>query len=492
MRARPIRATRWRRRAPPRPMRAGKVALPPDVAAPQALAAIATDCLGQIGGNAEALRAGRDGEFLHQLRSRHATPALAFEARGASRKTPAEIASIDRGLVVAGRGARSGARLGRVCRRDAGRDRAASGTTRSGAAFSACALRASRTRAARIARRRRREAGIAALHLPAARRWAGSRIGARARRPRSAGGRARPRRARQLANGACASAASAFAKPTPRPGTGCASRRRNCATPPSFLRRCFAMPAPTPTSTRSPSCRTSLGRLNDMAAAARLVDELAGRGPQRRRAFACRRHRARLDRGDERARARTRCPSPGGNSPRSSRSGTEPEPTMLESAEIGHRIAKDVYAREEPKLREALLQRAIRSVADPARTGAGRHLRRRRRGGRGETANKLTEWMDPRHIRVVAFGPPHAARKPCTRRPWRYWRALPPSGRVGIFMNAWYNESMRARMHGRIDDDRLEAHLQAIRAARADAERRRRRAAQVLDPPVQGATRKNA
>ena len=30
-------------------------------------------------------------------------------------------------------------------------------------------------------------------------------------------------------------------------------------------------------------------------------------------------------------------------------------------------------------------------------------------------------------------------------------------------MHAWYNESMRARMHGRIEDDRLEAHLQAIR-----------------------------
>jgi hypothetical protein len=47
--------------------------------------------------------------------------------------------------------------------------------------------------------------------------------------------------------------------------------------------------------------------------------------------------------------------------------------------------------------------------------------------------------------------------------PWRYWQALPPSGRLGIFMHAWYIESMRARIHGRIEDDRLEAHLQAIR-----------------------------
>ena len=49
-------------------------------------------------------------------------------------------------------------------------------------------------------------------------------------------------------------------------------------------------------------------------------------------------------------------------------------------------------------------------------------------GGRGETANKLTEWMDPRHIRVVAFGP-RTGDELVRPLPWRYWRALPP--RVG-------------------------------------------------------------
>ena len=134
---------------------------------------------------------------------------------------------------------------------------------------------------------------------------------------------------------------------------------------------------------------------------------------------------------------------------------------MLESAEIGHRVDKKVYSREEPRLREALLLAQF-------------ELSKSRRGpvlvivsgvdgaGRGETANALTAWMDPRHIQVVAFGErtPEEAAHP---GPWRYWQALPPSGRVGIFMHAWYNESMRARLHGRIDDDRLEAHLQAIR-----------------------------
>jgi polyphosphate:AMP phosphotransferase len=134
---------------------------------------------------------------------------------------------------------------------------------------------------------------------------------------------------------------------------------------------------------------------------------------------------------------------------------------MLESAEIGHRVAKQVYARAVPKLREALLN----GQYDLAQSGRGPVLliiSGVEGGGRGETANKLTEWMDPRHIRVVAFGPrqpEEAARPPA----WRYWCTLPPKGRIGIFMNAWYNEAMRAHHRGEIDLERLQAHLLTIR-----------------------------
>ena len=85
----------------PQPIRAGRVALPPEVGAPQALAAIATDCLGQIGGNAESLRAGRDGEFLHQLRVgvRRLRSLLKLAA---GTQDAAEIASIDHGLAGLG------------------------------------------------------------------------------------------------------------------------------------------------------------------------------------------------------------------------------------------------------------------------------------------------------------------------------------------------------------------------------------------------------
>ncbi len=134
---------------------------------------------------------------------------------------------------------------------------------------------------------------------------------------------------------------------------------------------------------------------------------------------------------------------------------------MLESAEIGHKVPKRVYAREEPKLRELLLNAQF----DLSQSGRGPLLlviSGVEGGGRGETANKLTEWMDPRHIHVVAFGPrapEEAARPPA----WRYWRSLPPKGKIGILMNAWYNEAMLAHVQGKIDADQVNTRVQAIR-----------------------------
>src|ERR1700693_2330769 len=134
---------------------------------------------------------------------------------------------------------------------------------------------------------------------------------------------------------------------------------------------------------------------------------------------------------------------------------------MLESAEIGHKISKQTYARKEPQLRKALLNAQF--DLSQTRRGpvlliiSGVHA-----GGRGETANKLTEWMDPRHIRVVAFGPrtPEEAVRPPA---WRYWNALPPKGKLGIFFHGWYGEAMAASVRGGIDDDRLHSHIQSIR-----------------------------
>ena len=137
---------------------------------------------------------------------------------------------------------------------------------------------------------------------------------------------------------------------------------------------------------------------------------------------------------------------------------------MLESAEIGHHISKKIYAREEPKLRDALLN-AQYDLSQSGRGPALLIISGVEAGGRGETANKLTEWMDPRYIRVIAFAD-RTAEESAHPVAWRYWRALPPKGKLGIFLNAWYDESARTHVRGDRDvsaDESLHAHLQTIR-----------------------------
>jgi polyphosphate:AMP phosphotransferase len=134
---------------------------------------------------------------------------------------------------------------------------------------------------------------------------------------------------------------------------------------------------------------------------------------------------------------------------------------MLESAEVGHQVAKATYLREEVRLREALLN----GQYDMAEAGRGPILvliSGLEGGGRGETANKLNEWMDPRFIRTSAFGPgaPEELARPLA---WRYWRALPPRGRIGIFMNAWYRQLVNAHVRNEVTGEQFNARLQEVR-----------------------------
>ena len=134
---------------------------------------------------------------------------------------------------------------------------------------------------------------------------------------------------------------------------------------------------------------------------------------------------------------------------------------MFETAEIGHKLAKSQYRREEPKLRARLLklqyqllERADFPVVILVNGVDG--------AGKGETVNLLNEWMDPRHIRTRAFGPPgdDARERP---EMWRYWKALPPKGRIGILFGSWYTDPILQRVVGREKRARFERRLERIR-----------------------------
>jgi polyphosphate:AMP phosphotransferase len=109
---------------------------------------------------------------------------------------------------------------------------------------------------------------------------------------------------------------------------------------------------------------------------------------------------------------------------------------MFETAELGHRIAKTVFNRAVPKLRSDLLDAQYR-LKENGTFPVIILISGVRGAGKGETVNLLNEWMDPRHIRTHAFDTPSDEER--DRPPmWRYWRALPPKGKIGILFGSWY------------------------------------------------------
>ena len=123
---------------------------------------------------------------------------------------------------------------------------------------------------------------------------------------------------------------------------------------------------------------------------------------------------------------------------------------MFESAEIGHAIDKETYEAEVPALREALLEAQF-ELQQQNRFPVIVLINGIEGAGKGETVKLLNEWMDPRLIEVRTFDQQtdeELARPPA----WRYWRQLPPKGRIGIFFGNWYSQMLQGRVHGLFKD----------------------------------------
>jgi polyphosphate:AMP phosphotransferase len=134
---------------------------------------------------------------------------------------------------------------------------------------------------------------------------------------------------------------------------------------------------------------------------------------------------------------------------------------MFESAEIGHKLKKSEYKREEPKLRQALLKVQY-DLLENGKFPVVILVNGVDGAGKGETVNLFNEWMDPRHIRTHAFG---AMTEWERERPemWRFWKALPPKGHIGILFGSWYTDPILKRVMGHEKRVQFEHRLERIR-----------------------------
>ena len=133
---------------------------------------------------------------------------------------------------------------------------------------------------------------------------------------------------------------------------------------------------------------------------------------------------------------------------------------MFESAELGQQICKADYEKEVPELREALLnvQQDLREcgkfqviILIGGVDGAGK----------SETVKILSEWMDPRFIETNAMGA--ATEEELAHPPmWRFWRALPSRGKIGIFFGSWYTPPIINRVYGRTTGRDLDQAMERV------------------------------
>jgi polyphosphate:AMP phosphotransferase len=132
---------------------------------------------------------------------------------------------------------------------------------------------------------------------------------------------------------------------------------------------------------------------------------------------------------------------------------------MFEAAELGRKVTREEFDAMAPQLRTELLelQQRLRSVDFPVIVlfagvdGAGKN----------ETVNLLNEWMDPRWIVTRAYGDPSDEER---ERPeyWRYWRDLPPKGKVGLFLSSWYHHPLVDRAFDTITPAEMDEQLDRI------------------------------
>jgi polyphosphate:AMP phosphotransferase len=81
--------------------------------------------------------------------------------------------------------------------------------------------------------------------------------------------------------------------------------------------------------------------------------------------------------------------------------------------------------------------------------------------GKGGAIKRLTTTLDPRSYQVHPFAAPTDEEK-AHHYLWRFWRRLPPAGKIGIFDRSWYGRVMVERVEGFATEDEWRRAYQEI------------------------------
>ncbi len=129
---------------------------------------------------------------------------------------------------------------------------------------------------------------------------------------------------------------------------------------------------------------------------------------------------------------------------------------MLDELQTAHTVPKDAYREEVPGLRVELLNTQFDLREAPFRVLVV--LGGDDRPATNEVVDLLHEWMDARYLQTHVFQEPTQDE---LERPrfWRYWRAMPLRGRIGLHVGGWLSAEIVERLRGGIDDATFERRL---------------------------------
>lgn len=138
---------------------------------------------------------------------------------------------------------------------------------------------------------------------------------------------------------------------------------------------------------------------------------------------------------------------------------------MFESASLGRAYSNEEYKKlaEEQRIRLFQAQQNARTAGLPILvTVAGVDG-----AGRGQVINLLSEWMDAKGIHNHTFWL-ETDEERARPEAWRYWRALPGAGEMGVFFGGWYGGAIRALCCGGMRDKDFEVRMRRrVRLERA-------------------------
>jgi polyphosphate kinase 2 (PPK2 family) len=119
---------------------------------------------------------------------------------------------------------------------------------------------------------------------------------------------------------------------------------------------------------------------------------------------------------------------------------------MLEKVDLGLALAEKEYWRRigEEQLRLHMLQRRM---FQSGKCAALVMLEGWDAAGKGGAIKRVTETLDPRGYEVVAYAAPHGDEK-THHYLWRFWKNVPPRGRMSIYDRTHYGRVLVERCEG--------------------------------------------